>query len=111
MGLISNVRHMTIEKDKKAIRDKFGDGYLADDRSFIMGIDQRFTSHFSERFAGLNVLETCTGAGFTTISLARTANHVYSIEIDQTIQKNAISNVEKAGLLTQVTFIQVTWDG
>ena len=40
-----------------------------------MGIDQRFTNHFAERFVGLNVLETCTGAGFTTLSLARTAKH------------------------------------
>ncbi len=97
---------MTIKMDIKPIREKFGDDYIADDRSFIMGIDQRFTSHFSERFNGFNVLETCTGAGFTTISLARTAKHVYSIEIDKTIQKDAISNIEKAGLLTQVTFIQ-----
>ncbi len=97
---------MTIKMDTEAIREKFGDDYLADERSFIMGIDQRFTEYFSERFKRLNVLETCTGDGFTTISLARVAKHVYSIEIDQAIQKDAISNIEKAGLLTQVTFIQ-----
>ncbi len=88
-----------------AIREKFGDDYMADERTFIMGIDQRFTAHFAERFKGLNVLETCTGAGFTTISLARTSKHVFTVEIDQSHQKQAISNIKKAGLLTQVSFI------
>ena len=66
-----------------SIREKFGDDYLADERTYIMGIDQRFTKHFAERFIGLNVLETCTGAGFTTISLASTAKHVCTVEIDE----------------------------
>ena len=88
-----------------AIREKFGDDYIADERTFIMGIDQRFTRHFAKRFVGLNVLETCTGAGFTTISLARTANHVITVEINESIQKKAISNIKKAGLSSNVTFI------
>jgi hypothetical protein len=87
------------------IRKKFGDDYLADDRIFIMGIDQRFTKHFAERFIDLNVLETCTGAGFTALSLARTAKHVFTVEIDEANQKKAISNIEKAGLSSNVTFI------
>jgi tRNA1(Val) A37 N6-methylase TrmN6 len=87
------------------IRKKFGDDFLADERTFIMGIDQRFTKHFAERFIGLNVLETCTGAGFTTLSLARTAKHVFTVEIDEDNQKKAISNIEKAGLSLDVTFI------
>jgi len=88
-----------------AIREKFGDDYLADERTFIMGIDQRITRHFAERFAGLNVLETCTGAGFSTIALARTAKHVITVEIDESIRKKAISNVKKAGLSAKVTFL------
>jgi len=91
--------------NSNAIREKFGGDYIADERTFIMGIDQRFTTHFAERFRGLNVLETCTGAGFTTISLARTAKHVFTVEIDQSHQKQAITNVEKAGLLSRVTFV------
>ncbi len=89
-----------------AIREKFSNDYIADERSFIMGIDQRFTAHFAERFRGHNVLETCTEAGFTTISLAKTAEHVSTVEIDQSHQEQAISNVEKAGLLFHVSFIQ-----
>lgn len=91
--------------NSNAIREKFGDDYLADERTFIMGIDHRFTDHFAERFKGLNVLETCTGAGFTTISLARTANSVFTIEINKSNQEQAIYNVEKAGLSTHVSFV------
>ena len=87
------------------IREKFGDDYIADERTFIMGIDQRITRHFAERFIGLHILETCTGAGFTTISLARTAKHVITVEIDGSIQKKAISNIKKAGLSAKVSFL------
>jgi len=87
------------------IREKFGDDYIADERTFIMGIDQRITRHFAERFIGLHILETCTGAGFTTISLARTAKHVITVEIDGSIQKKAISNIKKAGLSPKVSFL------
>lgn len=104
--LSSSVRHAdNMEVNSKVIREKFGDDYIADERTFIMGIDQRFTKHFAERFIGLNVLETCTGAGFTTLSMARTATHVFTVEIDEANQKKAISNIEKAGLSTKVTFI------
>ncbi len=91
--------------NSKAIREKFGDDYVADDYTFILGIDQRFTSHFAERFKGLTVLETCTGAGFTTISLARTAKHVFTVEIETIHQEQAISNVDRAGLSNKVSFI------
>ena len=91
--------------DPDTIRKKFGDDYIADERTFIMGIDQRFTKHFAERFIGLKVLETCSGAGFTTLSLARTAKQVVTVEMNAANQKKAIRNVEKAGLSSKVTFI------
>lgn len=87
------------------VREKFGDDYLVDEYTFIMGIDRRFTEHFSERYNGLKVLETCTGAGFTTISLARTAKHVFTVEIDQSRQGKAFRNIQKAGLSSSVSFI------
>jgi SAM-dependent methyltransferase len=88
-----------------AIREKFGDDYTADERTFKMGIDQRFAAHFAERFRDHYVLETCTGAGFTAISLAKTAKHVYTVEINKSHQEQAIRNVKKAGLLSHVSFI------
>ena len=90
---------------ERAIEEKFGDCYSADERAFIMGIDQRFTAHFAERFSGLTVLETCSGAGFTTLSLARVAKHVFTVEVDAAIQMRARANIEKAGLSHKVTFL------
>ena len=79
---------------------------MADDNTFVMGIDLRFTAHFAERFKNLIVLETCTGAGFTTISLARVAHKVTTVEIDKSHQDQAIRNVKMAGLIDKVSFIQ-----
>ncbi len=92
--------------DINLIKSKFGDEYLADENTFMMGIDQRFSRHFAERFGGLRVLETCTGAGFTTISLAKTAKHVVTVEVSEEHQKQAVYNIGKAGLAKAVTFIK-----
>jgi len=94
---------MTLSRQQ--IRAKFGDDYIANDRTFRMGIDQRFTSRIAERFAGRRVLETCTGAGFTTIALARRVSHVVTVEIDPENQAQARRNVAKAGLEDRVTFV------
>lgn len=91
--------------DGERIRSKFGDDYVADERTFMMGIDQRFTRHVAGRFRGRRVLETCTGAGFTTIALARVAAHVVTVEINPLHQAQARQNVEKAGLSDRVTFV------
>ncbi|MHC4476203.1 MAG: O-methyltransferase [Planctomycetota bacterium] len=91
--------------NSQAIREKFGDDYIANERTFIMGINHRFTVHIAERFRDLKVLETCTGAGFTTISLARVAAHVITVEINPAYQSQARKNVEKAGLINRVTFL------
>jgi SAM-dependent methyltransferase len=94
-----------IKMNPGAIREKFGDDYIADERTFMMGIDQRFTTHMAERFRGRRVLETCTGAGFTTIALARAASQVITVEIDPYHQSQAKKNLKKAGLLASVTFV------
>jgi len=91
--------------DPKLIRDKFGENYRATEKTFTMGIDQRFTRKIAERFSGKVVLETCTGAGFTTIALARKAEHVYTVEIDPSHQEQARKNIENAGLTKKVTFV------
>jgi len=90
---------------RRDICKKFGDDYVADDRTFKMGNDCRFTEHMAGRFAGMRVFEACTGGGFTTIALAREATHVTTVEIDPAIQMQARANVERAGLLERVTFV------
>jgi SAM-dependent methyltransferase len=89
----------------QVIRKKFGNDFIADEHTFKLGIDRRFTKHFADRFRSRRVLETCTGAGFTTISLARVATHVTTVEIDPSHQAQAKENVKRAGLIDYVTFI------
>ena len=91
--------------DAKAIRYKFGDDFIVNNHTFKMGIHHRFTEHVAERFRGHNVLETCTGAGFTTISLARVAAQVIAVEINPLHQEQARRNIAKANLSEKVTFI------
>lgn len=91
--------------DPRAILAKFGDAYVADEKTYKMGIDRRFSHRIAERFRGRRVLETCTGAGFTTIALAKAASHVVTIDIDAAHQRQARMNVETAGLLNAVTFV------
>ncbi|MBI9067598.1 MAG: RsmD family RNA methyltransferase [Salinivirgaceae bacterium] len=91
--------------DKETITRKFGNYYYTDDYSFIMGIDIRFSDHIAQRFKNRIVLETCSGAGFTTISLAKYAKHVYSVEIDKTRLEAAKKNSQIAGSEKKITFI------
>jgi predicted O-methyltransferase YrrM len=67
-------------------------------------IDIRFTDHLANRFKNRKVLETCSVAGFTTISLAKYAKHVYSVEIDTPRLEIAKINLKIAGLENEVTF-------
>lgn len=103
--------------DSDAIRAKFGNDYVADENTFVMGIDRRFSTAIAKRFRNRQVLETCTGAGFTTIELARVAAHVITVEIDSRHQAQAMQNVAIAGLLARVTFVladvmdEKTWHG
>jgi tRNA1(Val) A37 N6-methylase TrmN6 len=92
--------------DKESIIAKFGADYLASDRSYRMGLDQRFAVHIAERFKGKIVLETCTGGGFTTIALARNASHVFTVEIDTERQREARRNAAIAGVGKNITFIR-----
>jgi tRNA1(Val) A37 N6-methylase TrmN6 len=91
--------------DRSAIRAKFGDDYIATERTFMLGIDIRFASRIAERFRDRTVLETCTGGGFTTIALAQVAAHVVTIEIEPDHQLQARANLAKAGLEKKVTFL------
>lgn len=91
--------------DENKIYMKFGENYIADSMTFLMGIDIRFTEHFATRIQDMVVLETCTGGGFSTISLARHAAHVYTVEIDKARIEDAKKNAEIAGVKEKITFI------
>ena len=87
------------------IYQKFGDNYLADENTYIMGIDFRITSKIAERFKNRIVLETCTGAGFTTVALAKVSRKVISIDISKKHQDQAKHNIKIAGVEHKVDLI------
>jgi len=91
--------------NKQLIRDKFGNDYYADEMTYKLGIDIRFTDHLALRFKGLTVLETCSGGGFSTIALAGYAKHVYSFDIDKARINDARKNAKIAGVAANITFI------
>lgn len=91
--------------DIASIRAKFRGDYIADEQTYVMGIDYRLASKFAGRFDTLTVLETCTGAGFTTIALARVAKHVVTVEVNPAHQDQARYNISIAGLSDRVTFV------
>lgn len=91
--------------DKEKVTRKFGNYYYTDDYSFIMGIDIRFSDHIAQRSKNRIVLETCSGAGFTTISLAKYAKHVYSVEIDKARLETAKKKLLMAKQENKVSFL------
>lgn len=91
--------------DPEMIRQKFGDDYQADENTFRMGIGHFFSTHLAGRLRGRTVLETCTGAGFTAIALAKADCRVITVEIDPRHQAQARANVDRAGLSRRVTFL------
>jgi 16S rRNA G966 N2-methylase RsmD len=95
-----------LNPDSLAIRAKFGGDYVATDRTFRLGIDRRIAKCIAQRFQGRTVLETCTGAGFTTIALAEVAAHVVTIEIDPAHCAQARANLTTAKLLDRVTLVE-----
>jgi SAM-dependent methyltransferase len=108
---------LACDMEPGAIRAKFGQDYIATERTFVMGIDLRFTARIAARFRNRCVLETCTGGGFTTVALARAAAHVITVEIDPVHQTQARQNLAIAGLQDRVTFVladimnERTWEG
>ena len=70
-----------------------------------MGIDHRITKKIAKRFYRKKVLETCTGAGFSTISFAKEASKVITIDINEENQSQAKENIRIAGLSDKVNFI------
>lgn len=86
--------------------EKFGGRFVGDDETYRKG-----THHFSAEKIANNfvdykeVLETCSGAGFVTIYLARNAEHVIAVDINPDHLEQARENVGLAGLSSRVTFI------
>jgi 16S rRNA G966 N2-methylase RsmD len=53
------------------------------------------------------VLETCTGGGFTTLSLAKYADHVFTFEIDKKRMEDAKKNCKKANVYNKISYFNM----
>ena len=76
--------------DNKKYLDKFGDNYRVNEQTYKLGIDIRYSVHLAKRFTNRIVLETCTGGGFTAISIAKYAKHLFTVEIDKNRYLDAV---------------------
>ncbi len=91
--------------DTLAIRAKFAGDYTATETTYRLGIDARITERIAERFHNRIVFESCTGAGFTTIALARKAKRVVTVELQVEHKEQARKNLAKAQVLDRVQLI------
>lgn len=91
--------------DILSIRAKFAGDYTATETTYRLGIDARITERIAERFHNRIVFESCTGAGFTTIALAKAAKRVVTVELQIEHQEQARKNLAKAHVLDRVELI------
>jgi 16S rRNA G966 N2-methylase RsmD len=91
--------------DKKEYR-KLGKNYNFNDNTLLYGITPRLGQHLAERFKEMCVLETCTGAGFLTIELAKVAKKVITVDISQEALDQAQYNATVENVESKITFLQ-----
>lgn len=92
--------------DKEKIIKKFGKEYQVDDETFIMGIRRLLGDHIARRFKGYKiVLDSCCGAGFMSIALAKYVNQVIAVEINPKNLEQAQHNARIADVFDRIKFI------
>ena len=93
--------------DKEEIIKKFGkEYYLVNNETFHMGIHYLLGNHIAQRFNGYDVvLDSCCGAGFMSIALAKFVNQIIAVEINREHLSQAKNNVKIAGLSSKINFI------
>ncbi len=99
-------RFKTSKIEKERILEKFGGEYQADNETFIMGIHYLLGDYIARRFKGYNtILDTCCGAGFMSIALAKYVNQVIAVEIEPKHLEQAKNNVKVGNVSPKVKFI------
>ncbi len=91
---------------KSDILKKFGAHYVVNNDTFVMGTHHVFANHIAIRFKGYNaVLDTCCGAGFMAIALAKVVNKVITFDINKDHLSQAQINAKIAGVFPKIEFI------
>lgn len=91
--------------DKKEYK-KIGKNFHFSDDTLLYGITPRLGQHLAERFKAMCILETCTGAGFLTIELAKIAKKVITVDISQEALNQAKHNTKVENVESKITFLQ-----
>lgn len=93
--------------DKEKILKKFGqEGYRIDNDTSIMGIHYLLGDHIAQRFEECDtVLDTCCGAGFMSIALAKYVNQIIAVEVNSKRLEQAENNTKLAGVFSKTQFI------
>lgn len=91
--------------DKKEYK-KIGKNFHFNDDTLLYGITPRLGKHLAERFKDMCVLETCTGAGFLTIELAKVAKKVITVDINPEAQNQAKHNTKVENVDSKIIFLQ-----
>lgn len=89
------------ENEYKTLRKNFH----FNDVTLLYGITPRLGRHLAERFKGMCILETCTGAGFLTIELAKVAKKVITVDISQEALDQAKHNTTVEKVEFKITFL------
>jgi len=93
--------------DKQKIAKKFGGKkYQVDNDTFVIGIHYLLGECIARKFNGYGViLDTCCGAGFMSIALAKYVNRVIAVDVDLNHLEQAKNNIRIAGFSHKVDFI------
>src|SRR3989344_5170636 len=95
-----------MDMQKSEVINKFGDDFLVDEETFIMGVHHLFANRIALKFQGYKiVLDTCCGAGFMAIALAKIVDRVISFDINLEHLSQAKTNAKIAGVAGKIDFI------
>lgn len=84
---------------------KLGKNFHFNDDTLLYGITPRLGQHLAKRFKEMFILETCTGAGFLTIELAKVAKKVITVDINQEALNQAKHNTRVVNVDSKIIFL------
>jgi 16S rRNA G966 N2-methylase RsmD len=83
--------------DRAKVIKKFGHAFDVDDETYVMGVNHLLSENIAKRFIHHKaVLDTCCGAGFMSVAIAKYAGKVIAVDIDHNHLSQARNNATLA---------------
>ncbi|HEY4515758.1 MAG TPA: methyltransferase domain-containing protein [Candidatus Paceibacterota bacterium] len=93
--------------DQDSILQKFGADYVVDEDTYKMGVHHILADKIAKRFSSHKFcLDTCLGAGFMTIAIAKCVDKVIGVDIDPLHLDQAKQNAKTASVEDKVEFFE-----